>query len=413
MARSRFLPLRYVRYLVRFKLTPYGRILVFLSFFAAMGSVTVEIPIYQMFCALFFLPAVVEGVGTLLRPRLDVRCQIPERGTVGVPLAGLVSVENRGYFTAFDLMVGFFEVHRSIKHRDADRVVASLQYGRDAEIPFELIPSQRGQFPLVSVHVHSTFPFNLMRFGGSEIPLPTLTVIPAYESLDQFSVPVGTRGRPTHPAPLLGAKGDSPEYVGNREYVLGEAAVRLDFRAWARLGRPVVREYQDEFSFRTALILDTWQPYVRRVDREPQSIQLEAAIALTAAIAESIHVREIVIDLFVAGPEIYLFRSPQTGTRLDSILEILSGVERSIPDPLLVLPGPLTETLESIASVVFVVLDWDERRRGCVEQIRESGRGVKVVLVRETPPTILAPVESDQFQTVAPGSILAGEVRSL
>ena len=418
MARSRFLPLRYIRYLARFKLTPYGRIVVFLSFFAAMGSVTVEIPIYQMFCALFFLPAVVEGVGTLLRPRLDVRCQVPERATVGVPLAGLVSVENRGYFTAFDLMVGFFEVSRSIKHRDADRVMASLQRGRDAEIPFELIPSQRGQFPLVSVHVHSTFPFNLMRFGGSEIPLPMLTVIPAYESLDHFSVPVGTRGRPTHPAPLLGAKGDSPEYVGNREYVLGEAAVRLDFRAWARLGRPVVREYQDEFSFRTALILDTWQPdtwqpQVIRGNSERQDTQLEAAVSLTAAIAESIHVREIVIDLFVAGPEIYLFRSPQTGTRLDSILEILSGVEGAATDPMLVLPGPLTETLESIASVVFVVLDWDERRRDCVERIRESGRGVKVVLVREKPPTIEAPVDNDQFQTVAPRSILAGEVRSL
>ena len=418
MARSRFLPLRYIRYLARFKLTPYGRIVVFLSFFAAMGSVTVEIPIYQMFCALFFLPAVVEGIGTLLRPRLDVRCQVAERATVGVPLTGLVSVENRGYFTAFDLMVGFYEVHRSVKHRDADRVVASLQCGRDAEIPFELIPSQRGQFPLVSVHVHSTFPFNLMRFGGSEIPLSTLTVIPAYESMDQFTVPVGTRGRPTHPAPLLGAKGDSPEYVGNREYVLGEAAVRLDFRAWARLGRPVVREYQDEYSFRTALILDTWQPdtwqpQVIRGGREKQDTQLEAAVSLTAAIAESIHVCEIVIDLFVAGPEIYLFRSPQTGTRLDSILEILSGVEGSATDPLLVLPGPLTETLESIASVVFVVLDWDARRRDCVERIRESGRGVKVVLVREKPPTIEAPIDNDQFQTVSPRSILAGEVRSL
>ena len=81
--------------------------------------------------------------------------------------------------------------------------------------------------------------------------------------------------------------------------------------------------------------------------------------------------------------------------------------------PLQVLPGPLTETLESIASVVFVVLDWDERRRDCVERIRESGRGVKVVLVREKPPKIEAPVDNDQFQTVSPRSILAGEARSL
>ena len=410
--------MRYFRYLARFKLTPYGRTLVFLSFFAALGSITVEIPIYQMFCALFFLPAVVEGVGTLLRPRLDVRCQIPERATVGVPLAGQVSIGNRGFFTAFDLMVGFFEMDHSLKHRDADRVIASLRTGGEAEIPFELIPTQRGRFPLVSVQVHSTFPYNLMRFGGGELPLPALTVIPAYETLDHFDVPVGTRGRPTHPAPLHGAKGESPEYVGNREYVLGEAAVRLDFRAWARLGRPVVREYQDEYSFRCGLILDTWQPdtrlqQFRDSQSENQALQLEAAVSLTAAIAESIHTRDIVIDLFAAGPEIYLFRTPQTGARFDSVLEILSTVEGSANDPLLVLPDVLTESLESIASVVFVTLNWDERRRNCVERIRESGRGVKVLLVREKQTTIAAPEDGEQFLTIAPQAILAGEVRSL
>lgn len=413
MSRKGFLLVRYVRYLARFKLTPYGRILVYLAFFAALGSITVEIPIYQMFCALFFLPAVVEGVGTFLRPRLEVRCQVPARGTVGVPLQGLISVQNRGDFTAFDLMVGFFEIDRAIKHRDADRVVASLKSGGEAEIPFELVPSRRGQLTLGSALVHSTFPFNLMRFGGTAIPLPVLTVIPSYESLDSCEVPLGHRGRPTHPAPLLGAKGDSPEYVGNREYVLGEPAVRLDFRAWARLGRPVVREYQDEYSFRMALILDTWQPPGRRARSEDHPTQLEAAVALAAAIAESIHAREIVIDLLVAGPEIYLFRSPQTGARFDSILEILSITEGSPTDPLLVLPGPLTEVLDSISSIIMITLDWDKRRRDSVEQIRESGRGLKVLLVRTTPPTIEAPVDSEQFLTVTPRAILGGEIQSL
>ncbi len=418
MSRSGFLTVRYVRYLARFKFTPYGRIFIFLTFFAALGSITVEIPIYQMFCALLFLPAVVEVVGTLLRPKLEVRCHVPGRATAGVPLQGLVTARNCGYFTAFDLMVGFFDVDRSIKHRDADRVAASLQAGNEAEIPFELLPARRGRFPLVSVSVHSTFPFNLMRFGSSVCALPALTVIPAYESLDDLEIPLGHCGRPTHPAPLLGAKGESPEYVGNREYVLGEPAVRLDFRAWARLGRPVVREYQDEYSFRSAVILDTWQPdtwqpSVIRGGAENQAVQLEAAVSLTAAIAESIHARDIVIDLFVAGPEIYLFRTPQAGSRFDSLLELLATVEGTAQDPLRVLPDPLLESLESISSILFIALDWDARRRDLVERIRESGRGIRVVLVRAQPSTLEAPVESEGFQTVTPSLVLAGEVRSL
>ena len=410
--------MRYFRYLAGFKLTPFGRILIFLTFFAGIGSITVEIPIYQMFCALFFLPTVVEAIGTLVRPLLSVRCQAPGRATVGVPIRGVATVENCGHFTAFDLMIGFFGIDRSIEHLQANRVVASLQVGNETEIPFELLPSRRGRFSLVPVNVHSTFPFNLMRFGSNEGSLPTLTVLAAYQSLDHFEVPLGNCGRPMHPAPLLGAKGESPEYVGNREYVLGEAAVRLDFRAWARLGRPVVREYQDEFSFRSALILDTWQPETRRLGfhnqaAEQRESQLEAAVSLSSAIAESMQAREIVIDLFVAGPEIYLFQSSHSGTRLDTLQELFATVETASTDAWQVLPEPLMESLETISSIVFVLLDWDHRRQELIERIRETGRGVRVLLVRSTPTTDKAPAECDEFQTIAPPLILSGGVRSL
>ena len=418
MAQPGFITVRYIRYLAKFKLTPYGRILILLTVFAAIGSITVEIPIYQVFCALFFLPAAAEFVGTLLRPRLEVNCQVSGRATAGVPLQGVVYVRNQGDWTAFDLMTGFFRIDRSIRHVGADRVLASLGAGREAEIAFELLPTRRGVLALGPVNIHSTFPFNLMRFGGGECPLPTLTVIPAYESLDHFEVPYGLCGRPQHPAPLLGAKGESPEYVGNREYVQGDAAVRLDFRAWARLGRPVVREYQDEYSFRSALILDTYQPASTGFSRfrapdEALATQFEAATSLTAAVAEALHSREIVIDLFVAGPEVFLFRSPNTESRLDTVLELLASVEATSDDPMRVLSLPLMETLESISSIVIVLLDWDDRRQTLVNQIRESGRGVRVLLIREHSPSAMLPEESLEFQVIAPTQIRDGEICSL
>lgn len=419
MSKKGFLLARYFRYLAKFKLTPYGRILVVLTFVTAVGSITVEIPIYQVFCAVFFLAAIVELVGTFLRPRLRVVSQLPSRATVGIPLTGRVEIENTSYFSAFDLMVGFFEISPAIKHRDADRVVSSLKSGGRAEVPFELIPSSRGRFPVGPVLVHSTFPFNLMRFGSNTVAFAPVTVLPAYESLDGFDVPLGHRGRPMHPAPLLAAKGESPEYVGNREYVAGEPAVRLDFRAWARLGRPVVREYQDEYSFRSAVILDTWQPPPKRSlwrtsrSASDDHLQLEAAVALAAAISESMHAREIVTDLFAAGPEIYLFRSRQTGSRFDSILEILATIQSSPVDPFLVLPEAIREVLDSIASVVLIALDWDERRQACVEQMRETGIGVRVLLVRSQPPTLPFVDGLEGNAVIDPGRILAGEIRWL
>jgi len=125
------------------------------------------------------------------------------------------------------------------------------------------------------------------------------------------------------------------------------------------------------------------------------------------------HAREIVTDLFAAGPEVYLFRSRQTSARFDTILEILASVQGTSTDPFLVLPGALRENLDSIASAVVIALDWDERRQACVEELRESGIGVRVILVRSQPPTDPFPEGYHGNVQVDPRQILAGEVRWL
>ncbi len=405
-----FLLARYFRYLVRFKLTPYGRILVLLTVFAALGSITVEIPIYQLFCALCFLLAAAEFIGTLFRPHLEVRCQLPARATQGIPLRGVVSTTNRGWLPVFDLMVGLFEMVSVVKQLHGARVLASLKSGESVELPVELLPTRRGRHELGHVHVHSTFPLNLMRFGGGKTPLPMLIVLPAYQSLDHIELPLGTRCRPTHPAPLVGARGDSPEYVGNREYVLGEPAVRLDFRAWARLGRPVVREYQDEYSFRSALLVDSYRSSARPSESDDA---LEAAISLTAAIGEAMRAREVVVDLLVAGPEVYLFRTPRVDARFDSLLEILAVTDTTDVDPFPELIDHLSQPMEAISSAILVLLDWNEARQSLVAWMREAGVAVKVLLVRETPPTYALPDNEEWILSVTPRSILAGEVRAV
>src|SRR5690606_31114912 len=99
--------------------------------------------------------------------------------------------------------------------------------------------------------------FYLGRSGKDAIPLPPIIILPSFEPLAGLTLPVGTRYQPGGIA-LTSHVGESPEYIGNREYVPGEPIRRLDFRAWARTGRPVVREYQEEYYCRVALILDTW-----------------------------------------------------------------------------------------------------------------------------------------------------------
>lgn len=401
---------RTARFVLGFKLTPLGRGAAVLLFFSAMGLVTVDIPIYQIFCGLVALLGAVEFTGTILGPRLSVRAEIPAVGTVGEPILGTVRVVNQGMLPAFDLMAGIFRGPSAIRQVDADEFLPHLPRNAEAAIPVRLVGIQRGVYQLPGVNVHSTFPMNFMRFGGNETPRTTLTVVPRYHALEEFVIPFSNRYQPGGVTHVNGV-GQSPEYLGNREYVAGEPVRRLDFRAWARLGRPVVREYQEEYYCRVALVLDTFVP-ARWTVRKRVHPEFEAAVSLMAAVAEAIDHENFAVDIFAAGPEMYVFRSQAGQGRLDAVLEILAGVDVCRRNPFEHLTPALEQNLESISTVVCLLLDWDESRRQFVEKVAEAGCATRVLVVRAQPPTEPLPA-LESYSQVDPAAVARGDVRVL
>jgi uncharacterized protein (DUF58 family) len=401
---------RIVRRLLGFKLTPLGRAATVLLFFSALGLVTIEIPIYQIFCGMVGLLGAVEFTGTILGPRLFVESELPSVATMGEPVTGVVRARNRGWFPAFDLMAGIFAGPKPVEQLDGDTVLRYLPRGETASLPVRLICRERGVYSLPGVHVHSTFPMNFMRFGGAAAATTTLTVVPQFHSLEDFDLPLSHRYQ-TGGVHHVSGLGHSPEYLGNRDYIPGEPVKRLDFKAWARIGRPVVREYQDEYYCRVALILDTFVPRKLRLRRKPDP-SFEAAISLMASVAETINFDDYAVDLFAAGPEMYIFRTPGGPTRLDAVLEILAGVDVCRRNPFEQLSPALGQNLESISTVVCILLDWDGTRANFVQRIMEAGCAIKVLVVRERPTTTPLPGLEGYVQ-VMPSAIIRGEIRSL
>jgi uncharacterized protein (DUF58 family) len=246
-------------------------------------------------------------------------------------------------------------------------------------VTVSLTPKRRGRFQLPDLRAYSTFPFYLGRSGKVSKAVPPLVVLPSFEPLAGLTLPVGTRYQPGGIA-LTSHVGESPEYIGNREYVPGEPVRRLDFRAWARTGRPVVREYQEEYYCRVALILDTFVAPGRRAG--PNGFdELEAGISLAAALAEALSGGEYVIDLFAAGPDLHVFRSGRHMAHFDSVLEILAGVDACRTDPFERLGPAVADELARISTAVVVLLDWTPSRRALLEQVAEAGCRLKTLLV--------------------------------
>lgn len=410
--RPKYVPftIRYARYLWRYKLTPAGRFLFWSVLFTSAGLATVDIPVYQLFCALFAAYLVVWLTNLLYRPKLKVKGDLPGRVTAGELLTTEIELTNESWRPAYDLMLWLIELQKSIVFESAFIAIPRLAPGQSGVLPLELRPLRRGVYKLPYLRPHSTFPFNLMRSGSTRFPLKPLIVMPKFHSLQSIDIPVGLRYQPGGVA-LSSNVGESPEYIGNRDYVPGEPVRHLDFRSWARLARPVVREYQEEYYCRIAMVLDTWIPKRRQpLEGFPE---LEAAISLSASIADSLSVTEHLIDIFAAGPELYVFRAGRQLAHFDNVLEILASVAPCEVDPFAKVTPAVADELTSITTAICVFLDWDNSREELARTIVEAGCQLKLIIVRDHTVSKPWPEDLGEVIMLSPEQIQNGGVESL
>jgi uncharacterized protein (DUF58 family) len=180
--------------------------------------------------------------------------------------------------------------------------------------------------------------------------------------------------------PLASEVGDSLEFIGTREYREGDPLRKVHWRSWARLGRPIVKEYQEEYFSRIALVLDTFLP---KRPRPAERERFEAAISLLASVAGYFSHTEEVVDILAAGPDLYEVSTGRSLGYLDNVLDVLACLEPSPAPPFESIGPPLFERLEGLTTVVAVMLEWDEAREAFLRRVRAMGVAVRVLLVHE------------------------------
>tara|TARA_R110002111_G_scaffold67_2_gene605 strand:+ start:26814 stop:28151 length:1338 start_codon:yes stop_codon:yes gene_type:complete len=406
---NRLLLVRMHKHYWYYRVTYPGKILLFGFFLSGIGTISVSVPIYNLFSVLMALILVDGIVSWIFRPRCDLKGDFPAQTTAGQPAVGHFTVTNRGWLPIYDMAVAFRWLEKPLSQIDRDDTLECLSRGESVDLTVTIDAPQRGFYALPKLGVHTLFPFHLNRSGSAALPGKSLLVLPAFHQLTSVDLPVGSKFQPGGIA-LTSNVGESPEYVGNREYVPGEPARRLDFRSWARLGKPVVREYQEEYYCRIALILDTYMPADRWLTRNLKSISqryfpktentqsmnvLEAGISLTASIADALSRGEYLIDLFAAGPELYVFRAGRHTAHFDNVLEILSCVDRCPDDPFETIGPAVFEELSNVSTAVCIFLDWDEQREKMARAVLDSGSSLKMIIIHDGATTM--PYNSAEF----------------
>lgn len=384
---------------------------------ASISSASLDIPVFHLLCVLSGFAVVVYGVARLRRPHLSLRGPVPEKAVSGEILTITHTICNVGKRPAYDVTAGFLHLPDEVESVGVEELAPTLEPGAVTTVASSLRPQRRGLYALPEPRAYSTFPFNIYRVRAPrdrrKPESSPLLVYPRFHPLMGIDVPVSARYQPGGIA-LSSNIGESPEYIGNRPYRSGDSPRHLDFRAWARLAQPVVREYQEEYYCRVALVLDTYIPG-KKVPPPEGFPALESAVSLTAAVADAMARGEYIIDLFAAGPTLHVFRAGRHTAHFDNVLEILACVDACRTNPFDVVTPAITDELANISTVICVLLDWDPSRESLVRAAVDCGCSTKVIVLRDGEPSTpfdhLA--EECRITHLAPADVLDGRVEAL
>ena len=265
--------------------------------------------------------------------------------------------------------------------------VPSLAPNASLDLSLTLRPRNRGIYALRGWRIESDFPFGLLNAGSVHEQNAQLTVYPRFDPLDRIIMPQGRRQQPGGVA-YVANRGESIEFVGNREYRPGDNVRDIDWRATARLTRPIVREYREEFFLRAAIVLDTNVPRVSNQFVPARCEDFERAVSLCAACGDYLNRADYLVDILAAGPKLHHLMAGRGLISLDQMLDILAGVEADASQHWDDLESALGAHQEQIASVVCLFLDWDQTRRDFAATLMENGSALKIVIVRDEETTL-------------------------
>ena len=370
------------------------------SFFRVRASVVRELPRYATAGERFEYRLTIHNLGRAPIKGLTVRETLrdPRPGYAEWRRAREPGEEHRNWF---DRNQGYFRWRWLIESRTPERSplqsMGPVAPGQRQVVSLWLKPRRRGRLELDAVQLARTEPLGLVR-GLARIAAPGRVIaLPKRYRLPALALP-GRRRFQQGGVTLATSVGDSEEFIGLREYRPGDPLQRVHWKSYARTGAPIVKEFQDEFFERHALVLDT------STERSADAA-FEEAVAVAASFVYAIDTRECLLDLLFVGGEVRTYTAGRGQMKLEHMLEVLAGVGASAPRTFAELSSAVLAQRAGLTSCIVVLLAWDEQRRAFVDALRRSGMELRILLVCER---AQAPQPPPGVALLHPGEIGAG-----
>jgi uncharacterized protein (DUF58 family) len=374
------------------------------------GAVGVDIEntvTYQTFALLLAFLLFAFASSFFFRAKFSATRSLPRFGTAGQPLQYRVQVKNLTKQTQIGLTLledladprPPFDEWLEFQLAESRRIRPFRMSQRRQKNPFRIAKVKAAALPPLPPNGEGTVLMELtpsrrgiLRFNGVTVARPdllglfrsfrrvispatvqTVLILPKRHPLPAIALP-GMMKYQEGGVALASNVGRSEEFVALREYRHGDPLRHIHWRSWARIGKPIVKEFEDEFFVRHALVLDTFT-------EEPHSELLEEAVSVAASFACSVLTQESLLDLMFVGNRSYCFTAGRGLGQADQMLEILASVRNCADKPFAELEHLVLNHISMVSGCICVLQRWDEPRKKFAAKMRTLGIPLLVLVM--------------------------------
>ena len=380
-----------------------GRLLLGLFIVSAILGIDVSQTLGYQVAAIAFAVLAVALLGSWRwRPALRVTRILPEVVTAGQPATYWLAITNLGRSVERDLQVrdslaspriGYddFRATRTRASRAASnwfdhaigfpRWVELRKLGRGADCELQSVPAiapgatvrlrmdttvrRRGWLHFESIDVLLPDPLGLVYARHRVTAAAALLALPRRHAVPRLHLQSERRYQ-RGGISLAMAVGDAQEFASLRDYRAGDARRHIHWRSFAKTGKLIVKEYQDEYFDRHALVVDTHLSAAEHA-------LFEGVVSVAASVAGGQRPRDSILDLIIAGTDVLELHA---GRGLGDALRALTYLAEARPagdTDFSAVTALLRQRIGQLASVILVLGRWDAPRMALAAELGHRG----------------------------------------
>lgn len=244
--------------------------------------------------------------------------------------------------------------------------IGELGRGEKLRLPMSLVPHRRGVIAMNQLRALLPDPLGFFQKCKEVESYPDrLVVLPRRYRLPRISMP-GEAAFHIGGEQTGNATGSAGEFVGLRDYRPGDPLRQIHWKSWAHTGKPVVKELEDTFYPRYALVLDTFAG-------SPDENIFEEIVSVAASFVVGLDRNDTLLDLMFIADKAHTVTSGRGMGKAEMLLEVLAGVSLDGEERFDTLSRTVSSHRRHMTSCLVILNGWDAKRAKFVSSLLKSG----------------------------------------